>query len=39
MSEDEEVLAMIDAMMNEYDEDQHMIVEELDLDELELCFN
>ena len=35
----EEVLAMIDAVMNEYDEDQYMIVEELDLDELELCFN
>ena len=35
----EEVLALIDAMMREYDEDQHMIVEELDLEELELCFN
>lgn len=35
----EEVLLMIDAVMNEYDEDQYMIVEELDLDELELCFN
>ena len=35
----EEVLAMIDEMMREYDEDQHMYIEELDLYELEPHFN
>ena len=35
----EEVLAMIDAMTHEYDEDEYMFIEELDLYELEPHFN